>query len=113
VYLKYVPVIRRLLPGVPTIDAFDQELGDWFKDACDIKVLQLGKFDNMMEAVVQQGKSKETWYYTCLFPRGQYPNRFIDFSLLKTRILHCLIIVTDLADTCTGAAIRGGLIRSK
>jgi glycosyl hydrolase family 123 len=88
-YLRYVPIIRKSLPGVPTIDAFDQELGGWFKDACDIKVLQLGKFDHAMDVIRQQPKANgQTWYYTCLFPRGRYPNRFIDFPLLKTRLLH-------------------------
>jgi hypothetical protein len=51
VYLRYVPIIRKGLPGVPTIDAFDQESGGWMNDACDIKVLQLGKFNNAMEIV--------------------------------------------------------------
>jgi len=30
----------------------------------------------------------ELWFYTCCHPMGLYPNRFLDFSLLKTRILH-------------------------
>jgi hypothetical protein len=30
----------------------------------------------------------ELWFYTCMYPTGRYPNRFLDFSLLKTRILH-------------------------
>lgn len=90
-YLRYVPIIRRSLPGVPTMDAFDQDSGDWFRDACDIKVLQLGKFDHAMEVEQRQSKTNgQTWYYTCLFPRGHYPNRFIDYPLLKTRLLHWL-----------------------
>ncbi|UCF36914.1 MAG: DUF4091 domain-containing protein, partial [Acidobacteriota bacterium] len=30
----------------------------------------------------------ETWYYTCVNPQGGYLNRFIDYSLLKMRLLH-------------------------
>jgi hypothetical protein len=30
----------------------------------------------------------ELWYYTALSPRGRYPNRFIDYSLTKVRLLH-------------------------
>lgn len=32
----------------------------------------------------------ELWFYTCMYPVGRYPNRFLDFSLLKTRLLHWL-----------------------
>jgi Domain of unknown function (DUF4091) len=30
----------------------------------------------------------EAWFYTCVFPQGRYLNRFIDYPLLKTRLLH-------------------------
>lgn len=30
----------------------------------------------------------EVWIYTCLSPKGKYMNRFIDFPLIKTRLLH-------------------------
>ncbi len=33
---------------------------------------------------------EELWCYTCLAPQGPYPNRFLDFSSLKTRIIHWL-----------------------
>ncbi|HEX8984381.1 MAG TPA: glycoside hydrolase domain-containing protein [Bryobacteraceae bacterium] len=90
-YARCAAVARRNLPGVRTMDAFDQESTGWMGDACDIKVLQLGKFDNAMDTVQQHvARGGEAWYYTCLFPRGRYPNRFIDFPLLKTRLLHWL-----------------------
>jgi hypothetical protein len=28
--------------------------------------------------------------YTCVFPQARYSNRFIDYPLLKTRLLHRL-----------------------
>lgn len=33
-------------------------------------------------------KGDEVWFYTCLSPRGNYANRFIDLPLIKTRLLH-------------------------
>lgn len=30
----------------------------------------------------------EVWFYTCIFPQGEYANRFIEQPLLKTRLLH-------------------------
>ncbi len=30
----------------------------------------------------------EVWFYTCLTPKGEYMNRFLDYPLIKTRLLH-------------------------
>jgi Glycoside hydrolase 123, catalytic domain len=87
VYLRYVPLIRKYLPGVPTIDAIDQTAG-LLGDACDIWVPQLGKFDDGFQAIAEHvKKGGQAWYYTCLYPQGRYLNRFIDYPLLKTRLL--------------------------
>ena len=88
VYLRYVNLIRKALPGVPTIDAIDQTAG-LLGDACDIWVPQLGKFDDGFEAIrAHVKKGGQAWFYTCLYPQGRYLNRFIDYPLLKTRLLH-------------------------
>ena len=97
VYTRYAKIVRRNLPGVPIIDAFDQSADGWLGEATDIKVLQLGKFDDAMDIVRQHvQRGGQAWYYTCLFPRGRYPNRFIDFPLLKTRLLQWLNFRYDL-----------------
>jgi hypothetical protein len=88
VYLHYVDLIRKALPGVPTIDAIDQTAG-LLGEACDIWVPQLGKFDDGFEAIrTHVKKGGQAWFYTCLYPQGRYLNRFIDYPLLKTRLLH-------------------------
>jgi hypothetical protein len=88
VYLKYVELIRKQLPGVATVDAIDQTAG-LLGDACDIWVPQLGKFDDGMEAIrAHVNKGGQAWFYTCLFPQSRHLNRFIDYPLLKTRLLH-------------------------
>jgi hypothetical protein len=38
----------------------------------------------------RQQRGEEVWFYTCLAPTGTYPNRFIDYPLLKVRLLHWL-----------------------
>jgi len=87
-YLRYSKIVRTNMPKVPIIDAFDQEAKGWLGNATDIKVLQLGKFDNSLDVIREHvGRGGEAWYYTCLFPGGAYPNRFIDYPLLKTRLL--------------------------
>jgi hypothetical protein len=88
VYLRYVGIIRKNLPGVPTVDAIDQTAG-LLGDACDIWVPQLGKFDNGFGAIrAHVSKGGQAWFYTCLYPQKRYLNRFIDYPLLKTRLLH-------------------------
>ena len=35
-----------------------------------------------------QKKGNELWFYTCWSPQGSYPNRLMDYPLIKTRLLH-------------------------
>jgi hypothetical protein len=36
----------------------------------------------------RQRAGDEIWFYTCVFPQGEYANRFIEQPLIKTRLLH-------------------------
>ena len=36
----------------------------------------------------RQRAGDEVWFYTCVFPQGEYANRFIEQPLMKTRLLH-------------------------
>jgi len=36
----------------------------------------------------RQRAGDEVWLYTCVFPQGEYANRFIEQPLIKTRLLH-------------------------
>jgi len=36
----------------------------------------------------RQRAGEEVWFYTCVFPQGEYANRFIELPLIKTRLLH-------------------------
>jgi hypothetical protein len=91
-YGKVADLVHRYLPGVPTIDAVDAaEMPEILQRDCDLWVPQLGRFDQQMERLRQRIESgHEVWFYTCLFPRGKYMNRLMDFPLIKTRLLHWL-----------------------
>jgi hypothetical protein len=56
----------------------------------DIWVPLLGTFDEKLDLLQQHisDDKGEIWFYTCLSPRGKYPNRFVDTSLTKVRLLH-------------------------
>ena len=36
----------------------------------------------------RQRAGDEVWFYTCVYPQGEYTNRFIELPLMKTRLLH-------------------------
>ena len=36
----------------------------------------------------RQSQGEEVWFYTCVFPQGEYANRFLEQPLMKTRLLH-------------------------
>ena len=87
VYQRFAEIVREVMPDVLTIDAIDHPSAELGKD-CAIWVPQLGTFDRDLATIhahVAQGG--QAWFYTCLLPRGHYLNRFIDFPLLKTRLL--------------------------
>jgi len=76
---KYAPRLRR-------VDAnhYAELVG-----SIDIWVPQLNYYDQGLD--FYRGRQKagdEVWTYTCLAPTGTYPNRLIDYSLLKVRLLH-------------------------
>ena len=87
-YKRYAALVRKNMPGVKTIDAINQTDSPVASD-CDIWVPVLGSFDNRLAAIDDHlKKGGEAWFYTCVFPQGRYLNRFIDYPLLKTRLLH-------------------------
>ncbi|NLN93108.1 MAG: DUF4091 domain-containing protein [Candidatus Hydrogenedens sp.] len=55
----------------------------------DIWVPQLNYFhDDFIHYKERQEAGDEVWFYTCVFPQGEYANRFIEQPLIKTRLLH-------------------------
>lgn len=90
VYNRYAQIIRRNLPGIPTVDAVSlQQDIRFFADVCDIWVPVLGSFDQLFPVIREHvAKGGQGWFYTCTGPQGRHLNRFIDYPLLKVRLLH-------------------------
>lgn len=86
-YKKKCGMVREWMPGVRFLEAMS--LLD-ARGYLDIWVPELSHFHEHMDNYLKMGErgEAELWFYTCMFPTGRYPNRFLDFSLLKTRILH-------------------------
>ncbi len=88
-YQAYAAIVHESMPGVPTMDAVHARRNlDIYEKSCDVWVPVLGSFDDIVPRLHQHVRNGgQVWFYTCLFPTGKYANRFIDFSLVKTRLL--------------------------
>lgn len=78
-YRAMADFVRGVLPDVRRVDAV---MAEGLVGCIEIRVPQIQE--------VQDGprpEGEELWTYTCLAPQGPYPNRFLDFSSLKTRII--------------------------
>jgi len=80
--------VRKAAPGLPRIDAVHvPDLGG----ALEVWVPQLNYLEQWMPRFKQAQKGgAELWYYTAWVPQGRYPNRLMDYALIKTRMLHWL-----------------------
>ena len=85
-YLAIGRLFKELAPDIPTIEAcHTHDLADFL----DIWVPQLNFCADSYDFYRQrQQAGDEVWFYTCVFPQGEYANRFIEQPLLKTRLLH-------------------------
>lgn len=85
-YIEIAAFVRKLAPDFKFIDAcHSKNLGGML----DIWVPQLDYMNRDYEFYNrQQVNGKEIWFYTCLNPKFEYVNRFIELPLLRTRYMH-------------------------
>jgi hypothetical protein len=82
-YRKIAGIVHRTMPGVPVIDATQLPVSDR-SGMMDIPVTLLG---SPLGKDTRLGARWGKWWYTALNPRGRFPNRFIDYPLVKLRII--------------------------
>ncbi|MBM4088019.1 MAG: DUF4091 domain-containing protein [Planctomycetes bacterium] len=89
-YAVIAGYIREFAPEFAIMEALDvKDDFEFFEKHCDVWVPQLGRFDRSLDRMLRRlANGREVWIYTCLFPNGAYPNRFVDYPLIKTRVLH-------------------------
>jgi len=86
-YRRKVSLVRSAAPGVRLIEAMSCMDARGYLDIWVPCLDHLhANLDHYLRLREQSGF--EMWFYTCCNPTGRYPNRLLDFSLLKTRILH-------------------------
>ena len=85
-YRALAALVRDYAPELRTVEA------NHFKDlagAIDVWVPQLNYLhEDFPYYRERQAAGDEVWFYTCVFPQGEYANRFIEQPLIKTRLLH-------------------------
>ena len=85
-YIELSRFLRGLAPGLKIIEACHSSKLD---DEVNIWVPQLNFLSDQLDFYKgRQAKGDEVWFYTCIYPQGKYPNRFIDQQLIQTRLLH-------------------------
>jgi len=92
-YAAMVNRVHETAPSVRCVEAVEAE----FLGKLDVYVPKLSHLNlwyEQFEKVHREGA--DLWFYTCCHPTGRYPNRFLDQSLLKVRVLHWINYLYDL-----------------
>jgi len=85
-YVEIARFVRQYAPGLKMIEACHSRN---LAELLDVWVPQLNYFDTDNAFYAEMAaKGDEVWFYTCVFPQGEYANRFIEQPLIKTRLLH-------------------------
>lgn len=83
-YRTIAKLVRKTMPGVPIIDATALS-AQQRQGMMDIPVILMGyPEDNALGATARKWGR---WWYTAVGPKGKFPNRFIDYPLLKIRMI--------------------------
>ena len=84
-YYLAVSVLRKYIPGAKVIEAVDSAA---FIGGVDIWVPGTAGYESQKEAFDNlTALGEEVWNYVCCGPQGQWLNRFLDFAVIKTRLL--------------------------
>jgi len=81
--------VREWLPGTPIVDAV---MSGELDEAIDISVPQI----QHIEPANKRPKGETFWSYVCLYPQGEFPNRFLDYPSIRNRILFWLSYSLEL-----------------
>ncbi|MGQ7870933.1 glycoside hydrolase domain-containing protein [Sunxiuqinia sp. sy24] len=85
-YIEISKFLKTLVPDLKVIEACHTHQ---LENMVDIWVPQMNFLKSGMDFYNErQAKGDEAWYYTCLSPKGEWANRFVEQPLIKTRLLH-------------------------
>ncbi|MEN6453180.1 MAG: DUF4091 domain-containing protein [Prolixibacteraceae bacterium] len=87
-YIAIAKFIKSIAPEVKFIEACQSSK---LTEALDVWIPILPSFQNQYEFFNDLlNKGTQVWFYICLYPRGEYVNRLIEWPLIKTRLIYWL-----------------------
>jgi hypothetical protein len=90
----FASLVKAAAPDIKIIEAYRSE--QFNPKLIDYVVPQLNELSWNSYKVIPKGTN--LWFYTCMYPRDNYANRYVTIPLIKTRILHWL----NFKYSCTG-----------
>jgi hypothetical protein len=86
-YKDMLAFVKSVVPDMKIIEAINQPVP--IDVDIQVPLLSYLKYGALPRFVRQQQASKgELWFYVCVSPQTNYPNRFLENPLIKTRFLH-------------------------
>lgn len=85
-YFRLCNIARKLMPGVKLIEAIPSR--EELIGALDVAIPILSIDKEIDKFIQATAIGSNLWIYTCCGPRGPFLNRFLDFALIKTRLIH-------------------------
>jgi len=93
-YIEISKFLKSLVPELKVIEACHTHQ---LENMIDVWVPQMNFLkDGMDFYAARQSLGDEAWYYTCLAPKGEWANRFVELPLIKTRLLHWVNFKYDI-----------------
>jgi len=93
-YIEISKYLKSLVPDLKIIEACHTHQ---LENMVDIWVPQMNFLRDGMDFYTdRQSQGDEAWYYTCLAPKGEWANRFVELPLIKTRFLHWINFKYDI-----------------
>ena len=77
-------LVKAAAPKIKIIEAYRSDTYD--QSLIDILVPQLDEL--AWDTYRDIPKGLRCWFYTCMYPRGNFANRYVTLPLIKTRLLH-------------------------
>ncbi|MDW8105046.1 MAG: DUF4091 domain-containing protein [Armatimonadota bacterium] len=85
--------VKRLAPDLRRLDAIHVPNLEGYLEVWVPQLNFLEQWFPQFQRV--QSRGVELWFYVAWLPQGKYPNRLLDYPLVKTRVLHWLNHLTD------------------
>ena len=92
-YRELSAKVQEAAPKLRRIDAI--HVPD-LSGSLEVWVPQINYFEQWLDQFRKaQAEGNEVWFYVAWVPQGKYPNRMIDGSAIKPRVLHWLNAIYD------------------